>query len=63
MRELGLRGVRRGKAVRTTTPDADTPRPADLVERDWASHRHFVGARASGPPSLLCENAGRTDGW
>lgn len=39
MRELGLRGVRRGKAVRTTTPDAGAPRPADLVERDFAADR------------------------
>jgi putative transposase len=29
--ELGLEGVRRGKARRTTTPDAATARPADLV--------------------------------
>jgi len=39
MRELGLRGVRRGKAVRTTRPDAGVPPPADLVERDFAATR------------------------
>jgi len=39
MRELGLRGVRRGKAVRTTSPDAGVPRPPDLVERDFAAMR------------------------
>ena len=39
MRELGLRGVRRGKAVRTTRPDAGVPRPPDLVERDFAATR------------------------
>lgn len=39
MRELGLRGVRRGKAVRTTRPDAGVPRPPDLVERDFAAMR------------------------
>ena len=36
MGELGLRGVRRGKARRTTTPDVTAPRPGDLVERDFA---------------------------
>jgi putative transposase len=39
MRELGLQGVRRGKARRTTTPDATAPRPADLVERDFSATR------------------------
>ena len=33
MRELGLRGVVRGKTVRTTAPDAAANRPADLVGR------------------------------
>ena len=35
MRELGLQGVRRGKAFKTTRPDESTPRPPDLVERDF----------------------------
>jgi putative transposase len=35
MRSLGLCGVRRGKAKRTTTPDTTAPRPADLVERNF----------------------------
>jgi putative transposase len=39
MRELGLEGVRRGKARRTTTPDQGTARPADLVERDFSATR------------------------
>jgi putative transposase len=39
MRELGLQGVRRGKARRTTTPDVTAPRPADLVERDFSAER------------------------
>jgi putative transposase len=39
MRELGLAGVRRGKARRTTTPDAAAARPADLVERDFSATR------------------------
>jgi putative transposase len=43
MGELGLEGIRRGKAHRTTTPDETTARPADLVERDFA---------ASGPNQL-----------
>lgn len=33
MRELGLRGVVRGKTVRTTIGDAAAARPADLVDR------------------------------
>ncbi len=39
MRELGLRGVRRGKTVRTTLPGEAGPRPADLVERRFAASR------------------------
>jgi putative transposase len=39
MAELGLEGVRRGRTRRTTTPDAATPRPADLVERDFSAQR------------------------
>jgi putative transposase len=39
MRQLGLEGVRRGKARRTTTPDMTAPRPADLVERDFSAAR------------------------
>jgi putative transposase len=39
MRELGLEGVRRGKARRTTTPDMTASRPADLVERDFSATR------------------------
>ncbi len=35
MRELGLSGVTRGKAKRTTTSDDTGERPADLVERDF----------------------------
>ena len=33
MKDLGLRGVRRGKAFKTTIPDTGGTRPADLVER------------------------------
>ena len=39
MGELGLEGLRRGKPRRTTTPDAAAPRPADLVDRDFAAQR------------------------
>jgi transposase InsO family protein len=39
MGELHLEGVRRGKPHRTTTPAAATPRPADLVERDFSAQR------------------------
>ena len=39
MGELGLEGVRRGKAHKTTTADAAAVRPADLVERDFSVAR------------------------
>lgn len=35
MRELGLKGVKRGKTKRTTVPDETAPRPADLVQRQF----------------------------
>lgn len=36
-RELGIRGVVRGKFPRTTTPAAETERPADLVDRAFTA--------------------------
>ena len=39
MGELHLRGVRRGKPHRTTTPEAAAARPTDLVERDFSAAR------------------------
>jgi putative transposase len=39
MREMGLRGVRRGAFKRTTTGDPAGPRPADLVERQFTATR------------------------
>jgi putative transposase len=36
MRELGLRGARRGRKVRTTRPDPAAARPADLVGRQFS---------------------------
>lgn len=39
MRELGLKGVRRGKPKRTTVADETAPRPADLVERQFHAER------------------------
>ncbi len=35
MRQLGLKGVRRGHHIRTTIPDETTPRPLDRVQRDF----------------------------
>ncbi len=35
MRDLGIRGVVRGKTVRTTFPDEAATRPADLVDRQF----------------------------
>ena len=39
MRRLGLQGVRRGKAVRTTVPDAAVPCPLDRVNRQFKADR------------------------
>lgn len=39
IRELGLCDVRRSKTVITTTPGETNPRPANLVERDFAATR------------------------
>ena len=39
MRELGLQGVRRGRFKRTTVPDEQAMRPADLVNRDFSATR------------------------
>ena len=37
MREHGLEGVKRGRGRRTTIPDGQAERPADLVERDFTA--------------------------
>ncbi|CAB3798045.1 IS3 family transposase ISAfe7 [Pararobbsia alpina] len=39
MKQLGLRGVMRGKRVRTTVPDALAPRPLDRVNRQFQAAR------------------------
>ena len=39
MRRLGLRGVRRGKVVRTTFADTATPCPQDRVNRQFKADR------------------------
>jgi transposase InsO family protein len=39
MRELGLQGVRRGKRWKTTVPDELSPRPLDLVDRQFVAER------------------------
>jgi putative transposase len=39
MGELGLEGVRRGRAHKTTTSEVAAARPADLVERDFSAQR------------------------
>jgi len=39
MKDLGLRGARRGKAFKTTIPDSGASRPADLVERQFVATR------------------------
>ena len=39
MRRQGLRGVIRGKAVRTAVPDAKVPCPPDRVNRAFRAER------------------------
>ncbi|TDY17103.1 transposase InsO family protein [Paraburkholderia sp. BL6665CI2N2] len=39
MKQLGLRGVMRGKRVRTTIPDVSAPRPLDRVNRQFKADR------------------------
>ena len=39
MGRLGLHGVRRGKSVRTTTPDTSAPCPLDRVNRQFQAER------------------------
>jgi putative transposase len=39
MRALGLRGVRRGRAVVTTRADRQSERAPDLVDRDFHAER------------------------
>lgn len=39
MRRLGLRGVRHGKVVRTTAPDANAPCPLERVNRQFKAQR------------------------
>jgi transposase InsO family protein len=39
MKALGLRGAIRGKSFKTTIPDADASRPADLVRRAFVATR------------------------
>jgi transposase InsO family protein len=39
MRDMKLRGCRRGAFKVTTTPDTSVPRPADLVDRDFRASR------------------------
>ena len=39
MRQLGLQGVRRGKAMRTTMPDPKVPCPLDRVNRQFRAER------------------------
>jgi transposase InsO family protein len=39
MKRLGLEGTRRGRRCRTTIPDADLARPADLVQRQFVAER------------------------
>jgi putative transposase len=56
MRDLGLKGVRRGRQIRTTVPDERAPRPLDLVQRNfhppqpnrlWVADLTYVRTRCS----------------
>jgi putative transposase len=39
MQRLGIQGIRRGKAYKTTIPDDAAARPADLVQREFTATR------------------------
>jgi transposase InsO family protein len=39
MKRLGIEGTRRGRGCRTTIPDTDLVRPADLVQRQFVAER------------------------
>ena len=39
MRDMGLKGAIRGKKCKTTTPDDEASRPADLVKRNFKASR------------------------
>jgi putative transposase len=39
MKQQGLRGVSRGKRIRTTIPDVSAPRPLDRVNRQFKADR------------------------
>jgi len=39
MKQQGLRGVSRGKRIRTTIPDVSAPRPLDRVNRQFRADR------------------------
>ena len=54
MRRLGLRGVRRGKVVRTTVPDMSAPRPLDRVNRQF---------KAEGPNQLWVSDFTYVSTW
>jgi putative transposase len=54
MRKAGLRGVMRGKAVRTTVADAKAPRPPDRVHRQ---------AKAQRPNQLWVSNFTHVSTW
>lgn len=41
MRKAGLRGIMRGKVVRTTVPDVKAPYPLDRVNRHFKAQRQL----------------------
>ena len=47
MRRLGLRGVLRGKVVRTTVSDNKAPCPLDRVNRQFRAERPSLGERVT----------------
>jgi len=42
VRSLGLKGVRRGKTIKTTISDADAACPPDRVNRQFSAERPNV---------------------
>ena len=61
MRVMGLQGVIRGKRVRTTVPNSQSPRPPDHVHRQfkvsapnrlWVSDFTYVATRKGHVPQV-----------
>jgi len=72
MKKLGIAGAVRGRRFRTTIPDEQAARPADLVQRDftasrpnqlWVADLTYVSTRAGFVYAAFVIDALETDRW